>query len=99
MPKDQLPVLKNENRQKPPADVVDLLKVLLKRQCAEFDVAPKLIASSADLEEIALNNKADVQAMKGWRREVFGSLALQLKRGEIALKLKNGSIDIVDVED
>ncbi len=93
-PRAQLPAVSRDNRQKPPADVTDLLKVLLKRQCAHFDVAPKLIASASDLEEIALNDDADVPALKGWRREVFGELALQLKRGEIALKLKNGVIDI-----
>ena len=98
-PREQLPAVSRDNRQKPPADVTDLLKVLLKRQCARFDVAPKLIASAADLEEIALNDNADVPALKGWRREVFGELALQLKRGEIALKLKNGVIDVTPPAD
>lgn len=78
-----------------PADVVDLLKVLLKRQCDRYQVAPKLVASAADLEAIALDDDADAPALHGWRREVFGDLALKLKRGEIAVRLNRGAIEIV----
>ena len=91
-----LPKIAKTDRQKPPADVVELLKVLLKRQCEAFDVAPKLIASMSDLEDIALNSEADVPALAGWRREVFGEAALRLKRGELALKLKNGAVELVE---
>ena len=96
LPASALPALNQDDRQKPPADVVELLKVLLKRQCELFDVAPKLIASSADLEEIARSDKADVPALKGWRREVFGDAALRLKNGEIGLKLNNGAVDLIE---
>ena len=93
---DQLPkISRNENRDPPPADVVELLKVLLKQQCEKLSVAPKLIASASDLEDIALNDNADVRALRGWRKEVFGDLALQLKRGEIALKLSGNSVEII----
>ena len=98
IPKQDLPAL-DDNRQKdaPPADVVDLLKVLLKRQCEEYSVAPKLIASAGDIEQIAMNSQADVRALHGWRREVFGDLALRLKQGEIAMKLDGRKIKIVEV--
>jgi len=96
IPKGDLPNVARPERQKPPADVVELLKVLLKRQCERFHVAPKLIASSADLEEIARADDADVPALKGWRKEVFGDAAVKLKRGELALKLKDGAVEIVE---
>lgn len=96
--KDDLPKVARSERQKPPGDVIELLKVLLKRQCEAFDVAPKLIASSADLEEIALNDNAEVQALTGWRREVFGEAALRLKRGELALKLTNGTVELIEIK-
>ncbi len=96
-PQEQLPALAKPDRNRPPADVVDLLKVLLKRQCDKYDVAPKLIAGTADLESIALDDNADVKALSGWRREVFGDAALKLKRGELALKLKNGAVELVEV--
>ena len=87
---------RNDRKSPPPADVVDLLRVLLKRQCERFDVAPKLIASAADIEAIALDDNADVPALHGWRRDVFGDIALKLKRGEVALKLTNGAVELVD---
>lgn len=96
LPKEALPQVDKPEREKAPADVVELLKVLLKRQCETFHVAPKLIASSADLEAIALDDEADVPALAGWRRDVFGEAALRLKRGEIALKLKGSRVDIVE---
>ncbi len=95
--KDALPDIDQPERQRPPADVLDLMRVLLKRQCEKYDVAPKLIAIAADLEAIALDDNADVPALSGWRREVFGEAALKLKRGELAMKLKNGAVELVEV--
>jgi ribonuclease D len=67
--------------------VVDLLKVLLKLKCDEHDVAQKLVANTADLEMIAADDNANVPALHGWRRELFGEDALKLKHGRIALGL------------
>jgi ribonuclease D len=71
--------------------VVDLLKVLLKLKCDEHDVAQRLVASSSDLEAIAADDAAQVPAMQGWRRSLFGDDALRLKHGKVALALaENG---------
>ncbi|MBT3557421.1 MAG: ribonuclease D [Rhodospirillales bacterium] len=68
---------------------MDLLKVLLKMKCEEFNVAQKLIASSEDVEMIAaFGEKADVSAMRSWRREVFGEDALRIRSGECALGIE-----------
>ena len=78
-----------------PADKVallDLLKVLLKARAAEHKVAPRLIADGDDLERIAIEEQPDVPAMKGWRYDMFGSLAEQLKRGELALRVERGQV-------
>jgi ribonuclease D len=72
--------------------VMDLLKVLLKQVCEEHDVASKLIANADDLEAIAADDKADVPALHGWRRELFGNLALALKNGELGLSVKNRKV-------
>lgn len=94
---DELPRLeRNGNRTPPPADVVDLLRVLLKRQSEHHGVAPKLLASAADLEAIALSDDADVPALKGWRRTVFGELAIDLKHGKLALGLKGKSVELIN---
>jgi ribonuclease D len=97
LPRDSLPSVEKAEREKASADVLELLKVLLKRQCEAFHVAPKLIASSADVEAIALDDDADVPALSGWRREIYGEPALRLKRGEIALKLDKDRVDIIEL--
>lgn len=86
MPEDQIP--KPPERVEMPrglGPVVDLLKVLLKMKCDEHGVAQKLVANSADIEAIAIDDQADVAALKGWRRELFGDDALKLKHGELGL--------------
>jgi ribonuclease D len=88
------------NRQSPsPAAgaVVELLKVLLKARAEEAGVASKLIATVADLEQIANDDAAETAALKGWRREAFGEDALRLKRGELALVLDGTRVRVVEV--
>ncbi|CAG0908020.1 unnamed protein product [Cyprideis torosa] len=72
--------------------ILEMLKLLLKINCSEADVAPKLIANVKDLEEIATSDEPDCSAVKGWRMEVFGKDALALKNGQITLGLKDGVI-------
>ncbi|MHC8509782.1 MAG: ribonuclease D [Rhodospirillales bacterium] len=80
--------------------LTDLLKVLLKARAEDAGVAPRMIASSEDLEEIAaLGAKADTPALTGWRRDAFGADALALCAGEIALAGGGGGkVEIIDVE-
>ncbi len=67
---------------------VDLLRVLLKYKCEEADVAQRLVAATADLEAIAVDDAADVPALHGWRRQIFGEDALALKAGRLALAVR-----------
>ena len=76
--------------------LADLLRVLLKAKSEAAGVAPKLIASSAELDAIAAG-RTDIPAMHGWRREVFGDDALRLARGEIALSARGNSVRVVPV--
>ena len=69
--------------------IVDMLRVLLKLRSEESEVAQRLIANGSDLEAIALDDDADVPALKGWRRDIFGEEALALKRGGIGLAIRN----------
>lgn len=77
---------------------VELLKVLLRFEAEEHGVAPRLIASSADIEAIAASDNASVPALSGWRRKVFGERALALKHGKLALKLKDGKVFVEDAK-
>jgi ribonuclease D len=76
--------------------LADLLRVLLKAKSEQAGVAPKLIASSGDLDALAAGEQT-VPALKGWRGEVFGNDAMRLCRGEIALSAKGGAVRIVPV--
>ncbi|WP_207476198.1 ribonuclease D [Arenibaculum pallidiluteum] len=87
-----------EPRIEPPpglAPIVDLLRVLLKMRCEDQEVAPKLVANGGDLEAIAADDQADVPALKGWRRELFGEDALALKNGRLALAIERKRVKLV----
>ena len=75
--------------------LVDLLKVLLKYCCEENQVAPKLIANVTDLERIASDDNPDVKCMEGWRKDVFGAAAMDLKNGRLALASENDRVLII----
>ncbi len=88
IPKDQLPKMpKQVHQPEGSGAAVELLKVLLKMVAEQEGVAPKVLASGDDLDKIAgEGEKANVPALSGWRREVFGEKALKLVRGEVGIK-------------
>lgn len=71
---------------------VELLKVLLRAVAENEKVAPKVIATVEDLEAIADSDGAEVPALSGWRRQLFGEKALALKAGEIGLSIEKGAV-------
>ncbi len=75
--------------------LISLLKVLLKTNCEEHDVAQKLVATTADLERIAADDDADVAALRGWRKEIFGADALDLKHGRLAMTAKGKRVELI----
>ncbi len=75
---------------------VELLKVLLRQATEATGVAAKMVATVEDLEAIASDDQADVPALKGWRRTIFGERALELKRGRLALAVENGRVVTFD---
>ena len=74
--------------------LADLLRVLLKAKSEALGVAPRLIASAGELDAIAAGERG-MDALKGWRAEAFGSDALRLCRGEIALSAKGQEVRVV----
>jgi ribonuclease D len=78
------------------AATVELLKVLLRQVSDQTGVAGKLIATVDDLEAIAADDKADVPALRGWRRKLFGARALELKCGKLALTVENGKVVMLE---
>lgn len=76
--------------------LADLLRVLLKAKAESAGVAQKLIATTADLDEIAAGND-DCHALRGWRRDVFGDDALKLRAGKIALSADGSSVKLIEL--
>ena len=76
--------------------LADLLRVLLKAKSETLGVAQKLIATSADLDEIAAGRR-DGAALKGWRREAFGNDALRLCEGKLALKVSGQNVEVFEI--
>ena len=80
--------------------IIELLKVLLKVKCEKNEVAQKLIANTKDLEKIAaFGEKAEVRALSGWRKHIYGKDALRLRAGNIALVIEGREIKTVKVND
>ncbi|KIN64928.1 Ribonuclease D [Sulfitobacter noctilucicola] len=76
--------------------LADLLRVLLKAKTEKSGVAAKLIAPASDLDGIAAGMR-DIPALKGWRLEVFGTDALRLCEGKIALTANGNDVEVVEV--
>jgi len=71
---------------------VELLKVLLRMTSEHHGVAAKVIATVDDLDRIAADDEADVPALKGWRRDLFGEKALDLKHGRLGLAIERSRV-------
>ena len=93
LPPDQVPQLERGERL-PEIDsgLVDALKLLLKLKADESGVAARLIANAAEIDRLAAFAEPDVPALRGWRREVFGAAALDLKAGRLALRIEGGKL-------
>ena len=75
---------------------VELLKVLLRMTAERHGVAAKVIATMDDLDRIAADDDADVPALSGWRRELFGEKAIALKHGRLALAVEHNRVVAVE---
>ena len=94
-PEGALAENRERRRREPSPAVVDLLKTLLRLKAEEAGVAPRLIATSEDIERLAAN---EVMALSGWRREVYGEDAIALRNGQLAIALENGEAVVVELE-
>ncbi len=45
-----------------------------------------------------MGQKENVAAMAGWRKELFGTDAQKLRRGELALRVNGDRVEILEVE-
>ena len=99
LPKSELPqVPKHGPTSDGVASAVELLKVLLRLTAEKHGVAAKMLANMDDLDKIASEGEeADVPAMQGWRRELFGDTALKLINGGLALKFAGKRVETMEL--
>ena len=100
LPSDEMPARNNRGAPlgKEGALVADLLKLLLKIRAREIDVAPRLLTRSGELEQLAAGVR-DLPILQGWRREVFGSDALDLVEGKLAFTVENGKLKMTHIDE
>lgn len=87
-----IPAFENERGNGGSGALVQLLKVLLQSVAERNHVAPKLIASSEDIDRLAARPETDMPVLQGWRGEIYGQVALKLIRGEVLLGLDKGRV-------
>ena len=68
---------------------IEMLKTLLRLRTEVEGIATRLVANAKDIEKLAaFGDKADIDALKGWRRDIFGQDAVDMLGGKIALRLE-----------
>ena len=88
-----------QRKQRPGGQALaELLKVLLKANADRLGVAQRLIASAADIDQLANDPEDDMAVLRGWRRDAFGDDAMKLIRGEIALSAGRSGVQVVAIE-
>lgn len=78
--------------------VADLLKLLLKIRARESNVAPRLVARSEELEQLAAGRREGLSILQGWRFEEFGRDALDLVEGRLAFAIRGGKLVMTRTE-
>ncbi len=68
----------------------EVLKLALKVICESEGIAPKLLASSAEIDQLAIDDEAKIPLLEGWRFEKFGKIALEIKHGRAGIGLQGG---------
>ncbi len=72
---------------------IEMLKTLLRLRTEVQGMATRLVANARDIEQLAaFGEDADIAALKGWRRKMFGQDALDMLDGKIALRLDGENV-------
>ncbi|MGV3650219.1 MAG: ribonuclease D [Devosia sp.] len=99
LPKSELPEMPDRQRGPSPKGAVgDLVRVLLKAVSEQHGVAGRIIANSEDIDALVLDDNADVPALKGWRRKLFGEKALAIKHGRLGLAATRKGVIEIEIE-
>ena len=64
-------------------NLADILHLVLNICAANYDVAPKLVASTNDIQNFIQTGEAPF--VNGWRKKVFGDTAIAMQQGKISI--------------
>ncbi len=92
LPSTAWPVLNKERKPEPEFNgVVELLQAIVKARALQEEIAPTLLATTSDLQELvdAKVNRStlDLPLLKGWRRILIGDLLLEALDGKLAFSV------------
>ena len=74
-------------------NLADVLQLVLNIVAEKFGVAPKLVATNADIQQFI--QTGDAPFLKGWRQKVFGEAALAMQAGNLSISFDTSSGNIV----
>lgn len=91
LPPSDWPEVPKERKPEPEsAGLVELLQAVMKARALDEEIAPTLLATSADLQALVdAKDRADLDLpiLKGWRRELLGSILLDILDGKLAVAI------------
>jgi ribonuclease D len=76
------------------AGLVEFLQAVMKARALEEEVAPALLATTADLQSLVDakdRTQLDLPLLKGWRRELLGDTLLHLLEGKLSVRIDPAS--------
>jgi ribonuclease D len=89
LPASDWPEVPKERKPEPEsAGLVELLQAVMKARALDEEIAPTLLATSADLQalvEAKDRTDVDLPILKGWRRELVGNILLEILDGKLAV--------------
>ena len=92
LPPSSWPEVPRERKVEPESiGLVELLQAVLKARAAEAEIAPTLLATTADLQVLVeakeKKRSIDLPLLRGWRRQLVGDLLTQILEGTVAVSV------------
>jgi ribonuclease D len=92
LPPGAWPEVPRERRPEPESiGLVELLQAVLKARAADAEIAPTLLATSADIQLLVeakeKKSTVDLPLLRGWRRQLAGDLLMQVLNGAVTVSV------------
>lgn len=99
LPREAWPMLSQGPRLPPEQEpLVDVLMALLRQRCQQQQISPGAVAGRRDLERLVMG-ESDLPLQQGWRAVIAGEALQKLLNGELALMVRDASLDVVEAKE